>query len=158
MFLRVNLQFPIMEVKASPKPSQMEAKGIVLSQLRCPVTVPRKAVAPLRRSNTKARGDEQKSSQTWRTHPDEGLNGAQPNGLGKWSWLSKSVFLPALCSPAAGGKILVALRSPRPGRPDYSFVSVLTSRIAGYVINVCPVVWEGRPVRVAPIPIALLFA
>jgi hypothetical protein len=30
--LRVSLYFPIMEVKASPKPSQMEAKGIVLSQ------------------------------------------------------------------------------------------------------------------------------
>jgi len=37
----------------------MEAKGIVLSQLRYPVTVLRKAVALLRRSNTKARGDEQ---------------------------------------------------------------------------------------------------
>ena len=61
--LRVSLHFPIMEVKASPKSSQMEAKGIVLSQLRYPVTVLRKAVAPLRRSNTKARGDEQKSSQ-----------------------------------------------------------------------------------------------
>ena len=31
-FLRVSLYFSIMEVKASPKPSQMEAKGIVLSQ------------------------------------------------------------------------------------------------------------------------------
>ncbi len=30
--LRVSLQFPTTEVKASPKPSQMEAKGIVLSQ------------------------------------------------------------------------------------------------------------------------------
>jgi hypothetical protein len=30
--LRVNLQFPIMKVKASPKPSEMEVKGIVLSQ------------------------------------------------------------------------------------------------------------------------------
>ena len=71
--------------------------------------------------------------QTWRTHPDEGLNGAQPNGLGKWSWLSKSVFLLVLCSPAAGGKMLVALRSLRPGRQAVLFVSVLTSRIAGYV-------------------------
>jgi len=87
-----------------------------------PVTVPRKAVAPLRRSNTRARGDEQKSSQTWRTHPGEGPNGAQLNGLGKWSWLSKSVFLLVLCSPAAGGKMLVALRSPRPGRPDVHYV------------------------------------
>ena len=73
--LRVSLQFPIMEVKASPKPSRMDAfeakrrglrmqerpqgasNGIVLSQLRYPVTVLRKAVAPLRRSNTKARGN-----------------------------------------------------------------------------------------------------
>ncbi len=23
---------------------------------------------------------------TRRTHPDEGSNGAQPNGMGKWSW------------------------------------------------------------------------
>jgi len=30
--LRVSLQFSIIEVKASPKPSQMEAKGIVLSR------------------------------------------------------------------------------------------------------------------------------
>jgi hypothetical protein len=37
--LRVSLYLPIVEVKASPKPSQMEAKGIVLSQLRYPVTV-----------------------------------------------------------------------------------------------------------------------
>jgi len=28
--LRVSLYAPVMEVKASPKPSQMEAKGIVL--------------------------------------------------------------------------------------------------------------------------------
>ncbi len=28
-FLRVSLYVPVMEVKASPKPSQMEAKGIV---------------------------------------------------------------------------------------------------------------------------------
>jgi len=61
--LRVSLYLPIVEVKASPKPIQMEAKGIVLSQRGYPVTVLRKAVAPLRRSNTKARGDEQKSSQ-----------------------------------------------------------------------------------------------
>ncbi len=31
-FLRVSLKLSNMEVKASPKPSQMEAKGIVLSQ------------------------------------------------------------------------------------------------------------------------------
>ena len=61
--LRVSLQFLIMEVKASPKPSQMEAKGIVLSQRGYPVAVPRKAVVLLKQSNTKARGDEQKSSQ-----------------------------------------------------------------------------------------------
>jgi len=30
--LRVSLQFPIMEVKASPKPSQMEAKGVAVLQ------------------------------------------------------------------------------------------------------------------------------
>jgi hypothetical protein len=35
---------------------------------------------------------------TRRPHPDEGPNGARPNGLGKWSWLSKSMFLPAYCS------------------------------------------------------------
>ena len=29
---------------------------------------------------------------------DEGLNGPQPNGLGKWLWLSKSVFLPVSSS------------------------------------------------------------
>ena len=29
------------------------------------------------------------------SHPDEGPNGPQPNGLGKWSWLSKSMFLSA---------------------------------------------------------------
>ena len=60
--LKVSLQFPIVEVKASPKPSQMEAKGIVLSQRGYLVMVLRKAVAPLKRSNTKARGDEQKSN------------------------------------------------------------------------------------------------
>ena len=36
---------------------QGASNGIVLSQLRYPVTVLRKAVAPLRRSNTKARGN-----------------------------------------------------------------------------------------------------
>jgi hypothetical protein len=30
--LRLSLQFPIMEVKASPKPSQMEAKGVAVLQ------------------------------------------------------------------------------------------------------------------------------
>jgi len=30
-----------------------------------------------------------------RPHPDEGPNGPQPDGLGKWSWLSKSMFLSA---------------------------------------------------------------
>jgi len=28
----------------------------------------------------------------------EGPNGPQPNGLGKWSWLSKSMFLSTSCS------------------------------------------------------------
>ena len=32
-FLRVSLYFPIMEVKASPKPSQMEAKDVAVCQL-----------------------------------------------------------------------------------------------------------------------------
>ncbi|MEA1992146.1 MAG: hypothetical protein U9N58_08140 [Thermodesulfobacteriota bacterium] len=61
--LRVSLQFPIMEVKASPKPGPDGGKGHSVITTVYPVTVPRKAVDPLRRSNTKARGDEQKSSQ-----------------------------------------------------------------------------------------------
>ena len=35
---------------------------------------------------------------TRRSHPGEGPSGAQPNGLGKWSWLSKSMFLSASCN------------------------------------------------------------
>jgi hypothetical protein len=57
--------------------------------------------------------------QTWRTHPDEGLKCAQPNGLGKWSWLSKSVSYRYY---AAVAEMLVAVRSPRPGRPDVHYV------------------------------------
>ena len=31
-------------------------------------------------------------------HIGQGPNGSQPNGLGKWSWLSKSMFLSVSCS------------------------------------------------------------
>jgi len=45
--------------------------------------------------------------QTWRTHPDEGLNGAQPNDLGKWSWLSMkgSSLLLTLINFEQGSKV-----------------------------------------------------
>ena len=43
--LRVSLYLSIMEVKGSPKPSQMEAKGVAVLQRGVSVTVPRKAVA-----------------------------------------------------------------------------------------------------------------
>ena len=39
-------------------------------------------------------GNEPRWNRRGWSHPDEGPNGAQPNGLGKWSWLSKSMFLP----------------------------------------------------------------
>ncbi len=61
--LRVSLSLRIIEVKTSPKSSQMEAKDIVFITTGYPVTVLRKAVAPLRWSSTKVRGDVQKSSQ-----------------------------------------------------------------------------------------------
>ena len=55
--IRVSLYFSIMEVKGSPKPSQMEAKGVAVLQRGVSVTVPRKAVAPLRKGTAKVRGD-----------------------------------------------------------------------------------------------------
>jgi hypothetical protein len=39
--------------------------------------------------------------------------------LGKWSWLSKSVSYRYY---AAVAEMLVAVRSPRPGRPDVHYV------------------------------------
>ena len=92
-----------------------------------------------------------------RTHPGEGPNGPQPNGLGKWSWLSKSVFLLVLCSPAAGWRENAgSVAFPKARQTIYSFVSVLTSRIAGYVISMSggAVPWEGRSAMGEPIPIA----
>jgi hypothetical protein len=47
--------------KSQAQPDGGEGHSVITTGY--PVTVPRKAVAPLRRSNTKARGDEQKSSQ-----------------------------------------------------------------------------------------------
>ena len=88
-------------------------------------------VAEVSRGHSSAGGNEIHG--VGRTHPGEGLNGTTGEYLGKWSWLSKSVFLLVSCSPAAGGKILVALRSPRPNRIAALFGSVLTSRTAGYV-------------------------
>jgi len=49
--------------KSQAQPDGGEGHRVITTG--CPVTVPRKAVAPLRRSNTKARGDEQKSSQAF---------------------------------------------------------------------------------------------
>ena len=46
--------------KSQAQPDGGEGHSVITTGY--PVTVPRKAVAPLRRSNTKARGDEQKSS------------------------------------------------------------------------------------------------
>jgi len=46
--------------KSQAQPDGGEGHSVITTGY--PVTVPRKAVAPLRRSNTKARGDKQKSS------------------------------------------------------------------------------------------------
>ncbi len=46
--------------KSQAQPDGGEGHSVITTGY--PVTVPRKAVASLRRSNTKARGDEQKSS------------------------------------------------------------------------------------------------
>ncbi|MBW2010760.1 MAG: hypothetical protein JRG68_02180 [Deltaproteobacteria bacterium] len=59
----MSLHFRIMEVKASPQAQPDGGEGHSVITTGYPVTVLRKAVAPLRRSNTKARGDKQKSSQ-----------------------------------------------------------------------------------------------
>ncbi|WP_459919208.1 hypothetical protein, partial [Desulfocicer niacini] len=66
--LRVSLHLKIMKVKASPKPSLMEAGRRREATVSCyhngvPVTVLRKAVVPPRRSSTKVRGDVQESRQ-----------------------------------------------------------------------------------------------
>ena len=47
--------------KSQAQPDGGEGHSVITTGY--PVTVPRKAVAPLRRSSTKVRGDEQKSSQ-----------------------------------------------------------------------------------------------
>ena len=62
MFLKVSQSYHIVVTLASLRPSQMEAKGVVVLQRGVGDGASRKAVAPLRRSNTKALGDEQKSS------------------------------------------------------------------------------------------------
>jgi hypothetical protein len=78
----------------------------------------------------------------------------KPNGLGKWSRISKSMFLPAYCSPAESGKMSVAFCLIKARQAMVLSLPVLTSRTAGYG-PVCPVVWEGRLARGVPIPISV---
>ena len=95
--------------KSQAQPDGGEGHSVITTGY--PVTVLRKAVAPLRRSNTKARGDEQKSSQAC-------MSGTSP----------------ATDRRENAGS--VAFPKARQTRCSLcSFVSVLTSRIAGYVIR-----------------------
>jgi hypothetical protein len=76
--------------------------GILGARVRKGACLPREICRASIRTERTVRGD-YRVAEVSRGHSsppqaDEGPNGPQPNGLGKWLWLSKSVFLPVLCS------------------------------------------------------------
>jgi len=130
MFLKVSQSYHVVVTLASPKPSQMEAKGVAVLQRGCSVTVPRKAVAPLRAGQPaltawkKSAEGRVAAGGTSREHHG-GLTPAKARTVpNRMVWVNGHSCQRAYFYRyyAAVAEMLVALRSPRSGRPDVHYV------------------------------------